>query len=175
MARPSRNSNPNEIARSNRTFFATTRTAMGHRLLQSGRNATLLIDVLRSNIAARKFRIHDFVIMRDHVHLLLTVRDDMTIEKAMQLIKGGFSYRLKKEFGYLGEIWQKGFSEVRVNKDEDLLQFRKYIALNPVKAGLVDVPEKFPYCFSYLARHKQIGAKATIREASACGMAKAIP
>lgn len=83
----------------------------------------------------------------------------MTIEKAMQLIKGGFSYRLKKEFGYLGEVWQKGFSEVRVKNDDDRLQFRKYIALNPVKAGLVDVPESYPYCFTNLARRKLAGAK----------------
>ena len=39
--------------------------------------------------------------MPNHLHILLTVGRDMTIEKAMQLIKGGFSYRLKKESGYL--------------------------------------------------------------------------
>ena len=133
---------------------------MGHRLFQSERNATLFIDVLRSHVAARRFKILDFVIMPDHVHLLITVNKDMTIEKAMQLIKGGFSYRLKKEFGYLGEVWQKGFSEVRVKNDDDRLQFRKYIALNPVKAGLVDVPESYPYCFTNLARRKLAGAKA---------------
>ena len=54
----------------------------------------LLIDVLRSLVAERKFKLHDFVIMPDHVHLLIEVGDDMTIEKAMQLIKGRFSYRL---------------------------------------------------------------------------------
>jgi putative transposase len=160
MARPKRNSDPKEIARADRTFFATTRTAMGHRLFQSERNATVLIDLLRYQVAAKKFKLYDFVIMPDHVHVLLTVRDEMTIEKAMQLIKGGFSYRLKKEFGYLGEIWQKGFSEVRVNNHEDLLQFRKYIALNPVKAGLVDAPDNYPYCFTYLSRQKLAAAKA---------------
>jgi len=46
---------------------------MGKRLLQSERNAGLLIDVLRSFVAEREFTIHDFVIMPDHVHLLLTV------------------------------------------------------------------------------------------------------
>ena len=59
----------------------------------------LLIDVLRSNVAAGKFELHEFVIMPDHVHLLMTLPVDMTIEKAMQLIKGGFSYRLRREFG----------------------------------------------------------------------------
>jgi len=75
-------------------------------LLQSERNATLMIDVLRSYVRAGKFRLHDFVVMPDHVHLLMTVGGGMTVEGAMQFIKGGFSYRLKRECGYLGEVWQ---------------------------------------------------------------------
>src|ERR1039458_10858559 len=74
----------------------------------------ILIDVLRSYVAARKFRLHDFVVMPDHRHLLVTVGDGMTVERAMQLVKGGFSYRLKKECGHWGEVWQGGFSETRV-------------------------------------------------------------
>lgn len=73
MAKPGRNSSPGSIANAARTFFATTKTSMGKRLLQSERNAGLLIDVLRSFVAEREFTIHDFVIMPDHVHLLLTV------------------------------------------------------------------------------------------------------
>ncbi len=133
---------------------------MGRRLLQSERNATLFVDVLRSYVAAGKFRLHDFVVMPDHVHLLLTVGSNMAIERVMQFIKGGFSYRLKREFGYSGEVWQRGFSEVRVQDKQSFLRHREYIAENPVKAGLVESPEKFPYCFTYLARKKATGAKA---------------
>ncbi len=160
MARPARNARPDNIVSSARTFFATTRTSQGRPLLQSERNATLLIDVLRWYVAAGKFRLHDFVIMPDHVHLLMTVGGGMTIEKAMQFIKGGFSYRLKKECGYWGEVWQRGFSESRVEDQRSFLQHREYIAANPVEAGLVDSPEEFPHCFSYLARRKAAGAKA---------------
>jgi putative transposase len=127
---------------------------MGRALLQSERHATLLIDVLRFYVAARKFRVHDFVVMPNHVHLLITVHGDMTIEKAMQFIKGGFSYRLRKELGYGGEVWQRGFSEVRVDDRHSFLRHRQYIAENPVRAGLVDSPETFPYSFTYLAKQK---------------------
>ncbi|HUI83390.1 MAG TPA: transposase [Candidatus Binatia bacterium] len=51
----------------------------------------LFVDVLRWYVAAGKFRVHDFVVMPGHVHLLLTVRADMSIGKALQFIKGGFS------------------------------------------------------------------------------------
>jgi len=89
-----------------------------------------------------------------------TVGDGMTVERAMQLVKGGFSYRLKKECGYLGEVRQRGFSETRVECRQSFMQHREYIAANPVKAGLVETPEEFPYCFTYLARRQAAGAKA---------------
>jgi putative transposase len=114
MANPKRDASKNRILSPSRTFFVTTKTSLGRALLQSDRNATLLIDVLRCYAAAGKFRLHDFVIMPDHVHLLITVSGDSTMERAMPFIKGGFSHRLKKDFGYLGEVWQRGFSEVRV-------------------------------------------------------------
>ncbi|MGA7831166.1 MAG: transposase [Terracidiphilus sp.] len=160
MARPSRNADPKDALSPARTFFTTTKTSMGLMLLQSDRNAGLLIKVLRSLIVERKFELRDFVIMPDHLHLLLTVHDEMTIEKAMQLVKGRFSYCLKKETGYLGEVWQRGFSEVQVLGKDSFTQHRAYIAMNPVKAGLVDSPEKYPYCFEFLARKKIAGAKA---------------
>jgi len=137
-----------------------TKTSMGRSLLQSERNATLLIDVLRSYVAAGKFRVRDFVVMPDHLHLLITVGEDMAIEKAVQLIKGGFSYRLSKEYGYSGEVWQRGFSDVRVENEISLQRHPEYIAQNPVKRGLVSLAEDYPYCLAYLAKQKAAGAKA---------------
>ena len=168
MPKPARNSDISEILSSSRTFFVTTKASLGRRLLQSDRNATLLIDVLRSNVKAGKFKVHDFVVMPDHFHALVTVSGDMTVERAMQLIKGGFSYRLKKEFNCLGEVWQRGFSEVRVEDRQSFLQHRDYIAQNPVNAGLVGSAEDYPYCYSYLARQKSAGAKARLIQ-PACG------
>ena len=161
MARPARNANPENVLSSARTFFATTKTIQGCGLLQSERNATLMIDVLRGYVKTGKFHLHDFVIMPNHLHLLLTVGEGMTIEKAMQFIKGGFSYRLRKEYGYLGEVWQRGFSESRVEDRESFLKHREYIAANPVKAGLVESAEAYPYCtvFRTWQRGKQQGLK----------------
>ena len=127
---------------------------MGRQLLQSERNAGLLIDVLRALVAERKFELYDFVVMPDHVHLLLTIHDEMTIEKAMQFIKGRFSHRLKHEFGYLGEVWHRGFTEEQVVGRESFEKHREYIANNPVKAGLIAFPDEFPFCFRYLAKRK---------------------
>ena len=128
MARPARNARLENVLSSAHTFFATTKTSQGRASLQSDRNATLMIDVLRSYVKAGKFRLHDFVIMPNHLHLLLTVGE--------------------------GEVWQRGFSESRVVDRQSFLKHREYIAANPVKAGLVDSPEAHPYSFSYLAKRK---------------------
>ncbi len=172
--RPQRHSIADAVVSASRTFFVTSKTSMGRRLLQSERNATLLIEVLRSYVAQKKFRVDDFVVMPDHVHLLLTLDETITIERAVQYIKGGFSYRLKKDTGYLGEVWQPGFSEVRVEDKNSFEQHKKYIAENPAKAGLLKLGEEYPFCFTYLARQKQQGLKPSDNGA-ACGTAEAVP
>jgi putative transposase len=115
MSHPARNASSENILNPARTFFVTSKTSMGRRVLQSERNAGLLVEVLRSLIAESHFQLLDFVIMPNHFHALITVHNAMTIEKAMQLIKGRFSHRLKRETGYLGEIWQRGFTEVQAD------------------------------------------------------------
>jgi putative transposase len=155
MAHPARNAAPTNILNPSRNFFATTSTSMGRRLLQSERNAGLLIDVMRSLVIEHHFKLHDFVVMPDHVHLLIEVGEDMTIEKAMQLIKGRFSHRLAKELGYKGEVWQRGFTEEQVINKGSFEAHRSYIAENPVKAGLAASVEEYPFCFRFLARKKE--------------------
>jgi putative transposase len=129
------NTSPKKIQKDSRTFFVTSKTSLGQALLQTERMANLFIDVLRSYVAAGRFKIHDFVVMPDHFHLLITLDANMTIEKAVQLVKGNFSYRAKKELGFRPEIWQRGFSDERVWDRESFLRHRKYIEGNPVKAG----------------------------------------
>ena len=159
MAIPSRQSNDQETPQYRRMFFVTTKTSMGRRLLQSDRFAALFVDVLRKSMAAGRIEVHDFVVMPDHVHLLLSVGEGMSIEKAVQFIKGGFSYRVKKELGYNGEVWQRGFSEVQVMGRDSLEQHRRYIASNPERAGLVGRGEEFGWCFEALRKRKAQGLK----------------
>jgi hypothetical protein len=73
MARPSRNTNRDDIQDGPRTFFVTSKTNVGGALLQTERMANLFIDVLRTYVIAKKFRLHDFVVMPNHFHLQLTL------------------------------------------------------------------------------------------------------
>ena len=128
MTKPARNSSPTDILSTSRTFFVTSKTMWGACLLQTERNAGLLINVMRDYTTEGKFKIHDFVVMPNHVHFLITVGGRMSIEKAVGMIKGRFSYLLQRETGYLGGIWQRGFSEMRVENRKSFLAHCEYIA-----------------------------------------------
>jgi len=161
MAKPSRHGDPNTISLDVRTFFVTSKSIAGRAILQTDRMASLFIDVLRSYVSAGKFKIHDFVVMPNHVHMLLTIGKGMTIEKAVQLMKGNFSFRAKKELGFGREIWQRGFCAVQIDEREDFLRRRIYIDQNPVRAGLATKPDQYPYGSAYLKKAKKPEAKAT--------------
>jgi putative transposase len=145
MSAPRRNSSPDNIVSGQRTFFVTTSTDGKRPLFQTDRMATLLIEVMLHYRDLGEYILHDFVIMRDHLHAQVTIGASATIERVMQLIKGGFSYRAKKELGVTRTIWQRGFSEDRVTSKEEFLAFRKYIYENPVRAGMVTIAEEYPY------------------------------
>ena len=94
---------------------------------------------------AGKLELHAFVIMPNHIHLLFTVPPGQTLERTMQLIKGGFSHEAGKQFGISGPIWQKSYVDRRVRDATECRRFCEYIHLNPVRAGLVEAPEEFAY------------------------------
>ena len=114
-------------------------------ILQSNPLCDLLLDVIRENRAKQKFQVHEFVLMPNHVHLILTPAPLVSLEKAMQFIKGGFSYRAKKEMNFNCEIWQKGYNEHRIRDADEYAQHVEYVWMNPVKAGLVEQPEEYLY------------------------------
>jgi REP element-mobilizing transposase RayT len=105
--------------------------------------AGLFVDELLHYHQQRKYLLHEFVVMTDHFHLLITPTE--TLERSMQLIKGGFSYRAKKELGFPWEIWQPSYYDRRVRDIEEYFAFREYIRQNPVKRKMAGRPEEFPF------------------------------
>lgn len=130
---------------STRTFFVTSTTIGRRALLQSDRMAALLVDVLTENRRKKRFLLHEFVVMPNHFHLLLTPAADIPLEKALQFIKGGFSYRAKREMQFAFEIWQPSFVNHRIRDVEDYKRHHTYIWENPVKAGLSERAELFAW------------------------------
>jgi putative transposase len=124
------------------TFFITANCADRRRVFQVDRAAELLFQVLQHY--RERYMLHAFVIMPDHVHLLLTP-EGVALERCLQLIKGGFSFRYHKELGGLRPVWQKGSADHRCRDAADFLVRKQYIEENPVVAGLCDVAEEFKW------------------------------
>jgi len=120
-----------------------TSSTWGRRsLFQNDRWARLLIDTLYY-YRGSAYLLHEFVVMPDHIHILLT--PTTSLEKAVQFIKGGFSYRAKKEPGSNMEVWQKGFSDHRIRDTDDYRLHQIYIQQNPVRKHLCERAEQYPY------------------------------
>ncbi|ADW69541.1 REP-associated tyrosine transposase [Granulicella tundricola] len=124
-----------------RTYFITTVTADRHRLFQLDRNATLLLNILETHRLKQTYALHAFVLMPDHVHLLLTPSPLISLEKSMQLIKGGFSFQLKSG----KEVWARSYDSRRIEDRESFLNHETYTHLNPVKSKLSPTPAAYPY------------------------------
>ena len=114
-------------------------TAIAHqrrRLFQSTANAELLIATLFRYRDQSRILLHGFAVMPEHIHVLFTPSD--TIERAAQLIKGGYSFSLRKQLP--GWVWQPGYHAHRITSAEDYRNQLAYIAANPGKRRLQDHP-----------------------------------
>ncbi|MGA8493068.1 MAG: transposase [Terriglobales bacterium] len=124
------------------TYMITTETWQRRALFRNEPWAKLLIATLY-HYSGSAYLLHEFVIMPDHIHLLITPRT--SLEKAAQFIKGGFSYRANKELGSNMEIWQKGFQDQRIRDAADSVVHVNYVRQNPVRENLCERAEQYPY------------------------------
>src|SRR5271157_209460 len=127
------------------SYFVTTKCWEGRSLFQVTEVAKILLDTLFHYRDSGAYLLHEFVIMPDHLHIMLTPGPETSLEKAVQLIKGGSSHRIHKERGGKMEIWQVGFHDWTIRDLEDWKDKTNYIHMNPVKARLCERPEDWPY------------------------------
>jgi len=96
----------------------------------------------------KKYLLHEFVVMQDHFHLIITPVG-ITLERSVQFVKGGFSFRIGQELGTRREIWQTSFLDRRVRDSLEYERFRDYIWQNPVKRFLAESPKAYPFSSAY--------------------------
>ncbi|HXE90706.1 MAG TPA: transposase [Terriglobales bacterium] len=134
----------------------------------------LLVDTLY-HYRGSAYLLHEVVVMPDHFHAIITPLT--SLEKAVQFIKGGFSYRAKKELGSNMEVWQKGFSDHRVRDEADYAVHVDYVHQNPVKERLCANPEEYPYSSAYpgFALDPMPQRLKPQIEGGSCGAAEAAP
>jgi putative transposase len=118
------------------TYAITIVTRQRRRIFQRTANAELMIATLFRYREQGRFLLHGFVVMPDHVHVLITPAE--STDKAVQLIKGGFSFAVRSQFA--GEIWHTGYHEHRIRDGDDFQNQLTYIALNPERKLFLNYP-----------------------------------
>ena len=83
--------------------------------------------------------------MPDHLHALLTPGETTTVEKAMQMIKGGSAHRIGLESPQKFPIWHAGFHDRWMRDAEEYRGSKRYIEQNPVEAKLVERPQDYAF------------------------------
>jgi REP element-mobilizing transposase RayT len=132
----------------NRPYFVSTATLKRRRIFSAHSNAELMIEVLFQARRKYNFLILSFVVMPDHLHVIVVPRPGDTISQVMRFIKGASSRAYNEAVQGGGAVWQSSFFDRAVRNERDLFRFIGYIEDNPVKAGLVDDSKDYPFCSS---------------------------
>jgi putative transposase len=127
------------------TYFVTTKSFQSTFLFQVQQTAEIIVAKILEYRDRQNYLLHDFVLMPNHLHLILTPAPGVSLEKAMQLMKGGSSHEIHRARGNKMEIWQAGFHESSVTSWSEYQKKRDYVQYNPVAAKLVDKAEEWVY------------------------------
>ena len=124
---------------SGRIYLVTAVTRNRQRVFDDLRAARLLIRGLRQEQDLGRARTLSFVIMPDHLHWLLELGVGADLSVVVRAVKAVTAKRLG------GTVWQRGFHDHAVRRDEDLLAIARYVVANPLRAGLVQRLGDYPH------------------------------
>ena len=92
--------------------------------------------------------------MPDHVHLLVVASDGADVTAFVRRFKQTSGFACSGLLGSDGPFWQRSYYDHVLRRDEDLESVRRYMRENPVRAGLVEVPEDYPFSGSLVAERE---------------------
>lgn len=131
----------------------------------------LYLKALRDAATRTECSIHAYVLMTNHVHLLVTPEREKSLPLMMQAMGRNYVQRLNVRYGRTGTLWEGRYKASLVQDSRYLLTCQRYIELNPVRAGMVAGPGEYPY--SSYACHAVGSDDATIT-AHACYLELAV-
>lgn len=126
-------------------YFVTTDTWRKHPLFINTILANIVVEQILNSRDRGFYKLHAFVLMPDHLHVLLTPGETTTVEKAMQMIKGGAAHRIGLEKAQKFPIWHAGFHDRWMRDVEEYRGCKRYIEQNPVEAKLVEWPGDYAF------------------------------
>ncbi len=148
-----------------------TMAAVPHHVVQRGHNrqATFFADEdyytylhdLKEGALRYGCAVHAYVLMTNHVHLLLTPANEEGLSKLMRYLGSRYVQYVNYVYRRRGTLWDGRFKSCMVDAESYLLRCYRYIELNPVRASMVERPED--YRWSSYACHAHGKADALIQ------------
>jgi REP element-mobilizing transposase RayT len=106
--------------------------------------AQVVVDSIHKGVQLAHFELHAYVVMGNHVHLLIRPRIDPS--HLLKSLKGATAREANRVLGRTGEpFWQKESYDHWVRNSAEFSRIRAYIENNPVRAGLVAAAEEYPW------------------------------
>ena len=99
----------------------------------------LFLEIVRKEKSERKWAVRDYCLMHNHYHLVVETPEP-DLSAGMQRINSEYAQWFNRSYGLVGHVFQGRFHAVCVESDWHLLELSRYLALNPVRAGLCHAP-----------------------------------
>jgi len=129
-----------------------TRGNNRHDVFEDHEDYIYFLDLISRFKADHPFELYHYCLMTNHVHLLVKTNKASDFSAFMKKLNLAYFYHYRNVYGWTGHLWQDRFKSQPVGKDNYFIQCGKYIELNPVRAGIVDSPDKYEYSsFGYYA------------------------
>lgn len=126
-------------------YFVTTKTHGNRKFFADERNAQILLNCINNFRKGKRFLLLAFVIMPDHLHIMLKPNGSENISKIMHSIKRGSSRLINQMWNRNGSVWQSSFYERIIRNEKEFWEKVNYVYNNPLRAGLVESPEDYLY------------------------------
>ena len=98
---------------------------------------------LRRTVTRRYgWRLHAFCLMTNHFHLLIETPEP-TLSVGMQRLNSEYATYFNERFGFVGHLFQQRFGSRLIETEEYFAEALRYIAFNPVRAGLCEHPHEW--------------------------------
>lgn len=123
-------------------------------IFKSEKDMLRIKDDIKKSLLKSKFKSHAYVIMINHLHLLITPRDQEQLTIFMQSTANRYVRYFNAKHQRTGTIWEGRFKSCLVDSENHLFALYKYIEMNPIKVGMVKNIEKYKWS-SYL--HNALG------------------
>jgi len=103
------------------------------------------LGCLQEGCAEHACDVHAYVLMTNHVHLLLSPRVEVGPSRLMQFVGGRYAQYFNRRYERVGALWQGRYKGTNVETDSYFLVCSRYVELNPVRAGMVVQPGDYEW------------------------------